>query len=393
MDADAAARTEARVRELLEERLAVGAFSGAAVAMAVDGETAVEFQLGVKASVDENGERIPGDAAEPVTRDAMFDLASVTKVVSAHTILTLVADGLLELDRPIAETLPSYREGAKRAVTLRHLLTHTSGLPGSWHGWEQPLLKHLEARPAPAPRLAATPLTDRQALLAELLATELAAAPGEHFRYSCAGYNTAMALAETVTGTAWHELVTGRTLEPLGVATELAFGAPAPASVATEFDVRFDRGLLRGAVHDETAWVLAGHSANAGLFGTAAGTLALAEALRTRTDDVVLGDWMWHGQLGRMLGEGRNHDTPSGYDHSLGLRVGQLNMMGESGAAARGHTGFTGTSLQTDRDRGISIVLLTNRVHPSRHGPGIEGLRAEVADAVYEGFGRAAPAV
>jgi CubicO group peptidase (beta-lactamase class C family) len=389
MDAAAAARTEALLRAPLEQRLALGAFSGAAVAVAVDGETAVAFELGTMSSVDENGELLSGDAAEQVTRDAMFDLASVTKVVSAHTILSLVADGPLELDRPLAETLPGYRGGAKRAITLRHLLSHTSGLPGSWHGWEQPLLRHLEARPAGAPRLAATPFPDREALLADLLATELEAEPGARFRYSCAGYNTAMALAETATGTPWAELVTARTLAPLGLAGALAFGAPAAASVATELDLRFERGLLRGAVHDETAWVLAGNSANAGLFGTAAGALRLAEALRTGTGDPVLGDWMWHGQLGRMLGQGRERDTPSGYDHSLGLRVGQLNMMGESGAAARGHTGFTGTSVQTDREAGISIVLLTNRVHPSRHGPGIEGLRAEVADAVYRGLGRA----
>lgn len=379
----------ARVRALLEERLALGAFSGAAVAVAVDGVTVLELELGTKASVDQQGEKIATDAAEPVTRDTMFDLASVTKVASAHTILTLVADGLLELDRPVAELLPSYRRGAKRRVTLRHLLTHTSGLPGSWHGWELPLLQHVEARPASAPPLERTPFTDREALLADLLATELESEPGERFRYSCAGYNTAMAMAETVTGVSWQRLMAERTLRPLGLEGALAFGAAGEASVATEFDTRFGRGLVRGAVHDETAWVLAGHSANAGLFGTAAGALAVAEAVRAGRDEITR-DWMWGGQLGRMLGPGRDRDTPSGYDHSLGLRVGQLNMMGRGGIEARGHTGFTGTAIQTDRATGISIALLTNRVHPTRHGPGIEGLRAEIADAVYEAVGRVA---
>ena len=382
---------EAAVRALLDERLALDAFSGASIAVAVDGETILELELGVKASVDRHGQRIDTDAREPVTRDTMFDLASVTKVASAHTILTLVRDGVLELDRPIAELLPSYRDGAKSTVTLRHLLTHTSGLPGSWHGWELPLLAHVEKQPAGAPPLAVTPLNDREALLGDLLATELEAAPGERFRYSCAGYNTAMTLAETVTGTPWRELVTYRTLEPLQLAGALTFGAAGEASVATEFDTRFGRGLVRGAVHDETAWVLAGESANAGLFGTAAGALRLAEALR-RADDEITRDWMWQGQLGRMLGEGRDRDTPSGYDHSLGLRVGQLNMMGRDGWEARGHTGFTGTAVQTDRENGISIALLTNRVHPSRHGPGIEGLRSDIADAVYAGVGRTSAA-
>lgn len=376
------------VRTLLGERLALGGFSGAAVAVAVDGRTVLEFEIGTKASVDDNGDRISADAGEPVTRDARFDLASVTKLASAHTLLSLVADGVLELDEPLSTRLHAYRDGAKSRVTLRHLLTHTSGLPASWHGWDQPLLQHLQARPAGAPPIAATPFTDREALLADLLATELEAAPGARFRYSDAGYNTAMTLAEWTTGEPWERLVAERTLRPLGLEGSIAFGAPAEASVATEFDTRFGRGLLRGSVHDETAWVLGGRGASAGLFGTAAGLLALGEALRVGSGE-ILGEWMWEPQLGRMLGQGRERDTPSGYDHSLGPRIGQLNMMGRSGWNVRGHTGFTGTSVQTDREAGISIALLTNRVHPSRHGAGISGLRGTLADAVYVGAGRA----
>jgi CubicO group peptidase (beta-lactamase class C family) len=379
---------EAAVRALLDERLVLGGFSGAAVAVAVDGETVAAFEVGVKTSVDANGERIDTDAGEPVTRDTRFDLASITKLASAHTLLSLVADGRLELDEPLAAKLPAYRTGAKKRVTLRHLLTHTSGLPGSWHGWEQPLLAHLESLPAGAPPLTTTPFDDREALLADLLATELVAAPGQHFRYSDAGYNTAMALAEHVTGEPWERLMTERTLEPLGLGGTIAFGAAAGESVATEYDTRFGRGLLRGAVHDETAWVLGGSGASAGLFGTAAGLLALGEALRAGAGE-ILGEWMWAAQLGRMLGPGRERDTPSGYDHSLGPRIGQLNMMGRNGREVRGHTGFTGTSIQTDRERGISIALLTNRVHPTRHGAGISGLRGTVADAVYVAAGRA----
>ncbi|GAA4177811.1 serine hydrolase domain-containing protein [Gryllotalpicola koreensis] len=379
---------EGSVRALLDERLTLGGFSGAAVAVSVDGDTVLELEVGVKASVDVNGDRVETDAGEPVTRDTRFDLASVTKLASAHTLLALVQAGVLDLDEPIAAKLRAYQNGAKKQVTLRHLLTHTSGLPASWHGWEMPLLEHLAARTAGAPPLAETPFEDREALLADLLATELVSGPGEHFRYSDAGYNTTMALAETVTGEPWEQLVAEHTLRPLGLDADISFGAPAEASVATEYDTRFGRGLLRGAVHDETAWVLGGRGASAGLFGTAAGLLKLAEALRAGTGE-ILGDWMWAPQLGRMLGPGRERDTPSGYDHSLGPRIGQLNMMGRSGWNVRGHTGFTGTSMQTDRDAGISIALLTNRVHPSRHGAGISGLRGMLADAVYVATGRA----
>ncbi|WP_247828195.1 serine hydrolase domain-containing protein [Arthrobacter antioxidans] len=320
-------------------------------------------------------DKSPLSANERVTAQAetVYDLASVTKVVSALTLLALVGEGVLDLDRPIGAHLPSFRVGERSSITLRHLLTHTSGLPGTWDGW-----RTVPARPG------------RDALLADILSLPLAATPGTAFAYSCVGFTVAMALAEEATGQPWPELVTAKVLDPLAAldprAASLTFGPDRSACAATELQVvpvcGSVRGMVRGEVHDETAWALGGAVANAGLFGTASAVLALGTVLRDRAEALVpeaLAVELWQDQLPRILG---SHRGP-GFGHGLGLRIGQREWMGAHGRTARGHNGFAGTSLLMDRDRGVVVVLLTNRVHPSREHNAMAGFRSALADAVF----------
>lgn len=207
---------------------------------------------------------LPEIAAGAASPETYFDLASVTKLFTTVTALSLVDSGELELDAAIGGRLPAYRRGAKSAVTLRHLLTHTSGLPSQWRGWERSL---DEGR-----------AFDRQALVADLLDTPLEAAPVTRFEYSCAGFNTIMALAEHVTGTPWAALVQERVLGRL--ATDRITGTPRVEHCApTEFQPSLGRGLVRGIVHDEAAWSLGGLSGNAGMFATAGGLRVFGAAL------------------------------------------------------------------------------------------------------------------
>jgi CubicO group peptidase (beta-lactamase class C family) len=124
---------------------------------------------------------------------------------------------------------------------------------------------------------------------------------------------------------------------------------------------------------------LGGECANAGLFGTADAVLALTEAIRRGGDD-VLGTRMWENQLPSVLGRDYALDGDNRFGASLGLRIGELPWMSALGGSFRGHTGFTGTSLQTDRETGLSVVLLTNRVHPTREGDGVHPIRARIAE-------------
>jgi CubicO group peptidase (beta-lactamase class C family) len=366
----------AEIDAALSAALADGVFSAAVAEVAVDGDVVASVVVGDKARYSDDGHPIAPESLEPADADTRFDLASVTKVFSAFTLLSLVQDGLLELDAPIARWLPDYASGEKARVTLRHLLTHTSGLPAVWEGWREPLGRHIRAIGPDAPSWREFPLGVRDELIADLLATPLVAAPGTRWEYSCAGFNTAMALAERATGERWSDLVSTRALGPAHA--DATTFTPDPGSVAaTEYQPAFGRGVIRGIVHDEASWSLGGASANAGLFGTARDLLRLGERIRTGLTPVS-SDAMWSDQLAGILAGER---PPFG--SSLGLRIGESSWMGDSGTRARGHTGFTGTSVQIDRDAGLTIALLTNRVHPSRDGEGTHALRTAIADAAY----------
>lgn len=135
--------------------------------------------------------------------DLHYDLASITKVFTAITVLSLADEGVLAMDEPIAALLPAFRTVLeRRRITALHLLTHTSGLPPVWPGWQD---AGMRAR-------------SREAILADIMAMPLRWAPGERLDYSCVGYITAMALAEQATGQGWEQLVTTRVLRPLGLA-------------------------------------------------------------------------------------------------------------------------------------------------------------------------------
>lgn len=363
------------IRQQLSLGIQTGLFSGAACALAVAGEPAVELYLGTQAVWRGALERISGEEQRPVTTDTLFDLASVTKVFTAHVALSLTDAGVVELDASIAAALPAYREGIRAQVTLRHLLSHTSGLPAEWDGWREPLARHLKGGRPTAP-FTVTPLTGRDALIADLLSAPLEAPVGTRFKYSCANYNTVMVYLEAVTGRPWRELVREYTLKPLGLSGVTADPEP-ELTAATEYQPELNRGVVVGVVHDEAAWSLGGGAGNAGLFATARGLLRFAEQLRVGSGQ-VLGRWMWDDALTQSLGRA-TASPEGGFGSSLGLRIGDAEFMGSS-ATMRGHTGFTGTSLLVDRETEVSLVLLTNRVHPARNLEGIQHMRAVLAD-------------
>jgi len=375
---------EARLTTLLDVALDSGVASAAAAVVVVDGTVAARSVRGTVATVDDDGAPIPAEGRTPVADGALFDLASVTKTYSAYTLLRVVESGVLGLDDPIAEHLPEYRDDPdRRSVTLRHLLTHTSGLPATWPGWRAPFEQALAALPDGAPPFRASPLPDRAPLRTDLARTTLTAPPGRHWEYACTGFNTAMLVAEAATGESWADLVSRETLVPLGLADTLYRPADAGRRddvVSTEYQPELHRGVVRGDVHDESSWSLGGATANAGLFADVDDVARFGEVIR-RGETEVTARWMWDDQLPAVTG--RADPRGDGTGASLGLRVGETSWMGAPGGGSRGHTGFTGTSVQVDRDAGLTIVLLTNRVHPTRHGSGTTDLRRAVAELAF----------
>lgn len=311
---------------------------------------------------DAAGTLVAPDARQPAVESTIFDLASLTKLFTTTVLLTLVEDGKLGLDEPIAGWLPPFGVGERQRISLRHLLAHTSGLPALLQLW--------------------TDWPDRETRVQAILHAPLVNPPGTAFEYSCVGFMVAGLLAERITGHRLPDLVRERVCRPLGL-TDTGF-LPDPAraarAAATEYQPDIGRGMLRGSVHDENSWSLGGTAGNAGLFGTAADVGRFGEMLRQ--GGVVDGVRVLRPDTVAEMT--RDHLPPSidpGFRHGLGVRIADPNWMGTvASAVAFGHTGFTGTSLLVDPSRELVVVLLTNRVHPSRDWSDITELRRAVAE-------------
>lgn len=296
------------------------------------------------------------DDPAPLNDDHLFDLASLTKTFTTVVALRLVDAGHVDPDAPVHGAIPVGAGRGATDITLRHLLTHTSGLPAEHAGWRAGLTG--------------------DPLRAAALRSELVSAPGERHRYSDVGFIAAGALLESVSGRPLEALV-AEAADMLGAAT-LTWRPDAPSAVATETQPH--RGPVRGEVHDETAHALRRPSGHAGLFGTVDDVAALARMIR---DDGA-------GASGRVLTASSTRlmttaavPTDVGFDQALGLRVRDRIWMGDFDGA--GHTGFTGTCFAVDRDAGRFGVLLINRVHPTRVGTDVSGIRRSFFDALARG--------
>ncbi|QMW66587.1 serine hydrolase [Mumia sp. ZJ1417] len=317
-----------------------------------------------------DGTELPEDQQIPMTEDTLFDLASVTKLFTVVVTLQLVDQGVVGLDTPVADYLPEFAQNGKGAVTVKHLLTHTSGLR-SW-------INLYSAYPTPEARIAA------------VYAQTLVTPPGTAYVYSDLGLITLGKLAERVTGQTLDALVAERITDPLGM-TDTMFNPPAslrPRIAATEDMSSIGRGMVHGQVHDENAWSLGGVAGHAGLFSTAGDLAVFGQMLlnggrygkeRILSEDIV-----------REAITDQNVGIPPAITSRRGLGF-ELNqpyyMASVDSPVTFGHTGFTGTSLVMDPLSGSLAVLLTNRVHPNRAWGSNNGARQSVA----RNLGRALP--
>jgi len=386
------------VESCLEREVQEGAVPGAVLAVGSSEELFVLKAVG--AAVVEPEHRT-------MREDAIFDLASLTKVVATTTgILLLVERGLLSLDQSLLEFFPRWANTAKAGITVRHLLTHTSGLPG-WH----PLYVWGEGK--------------EQALetISEL---NLHAPPGERVEYSCLGFIVLGHLIEEITGESLDVFFAKEIAGPLGLAStcylplkHLPAGDHArivPTEKGNAYEAQklrradqsyggFRTGFHPGEVHDGNAWyAMGGVSGNAGLFGTAADLLRFGQMwLRAVKGD---GDQLISPVTAELAA--RDHTPLASSSRGLGWLRQRIDFVrqnaGEQYSAVQylpasefpavigrpcgelmsarsfGHTGFTGTSIWIDPELDLVVVLLTNRLHPTV-GDGIFRLRPLVHNA------------
>jgi CubicO group peptidase (beta-lactamase class C family)/beta-glucosidase-like glycosyl hydrolase len=299
-----------------------------------------------------------------VTADTIYDLASLTKVVSTTTLaMQLFEQGLLKFDDPLIRFYPSFTGGGREKITLFHLLTHTSGLPA-----HRPLYRQVNGKRGIVKKILNLPLNFRTGCKAE---------------YSDLGMILLGDVIEKLTGLTLDTLSFEEIFRPLGM-SQTVFNPPAnlKSKIAPTERDPWRKRLLRGEVHDENTFAMGGVAGHAGLFGTS-GDLAIfcqmilnggvydhhrvvfrstLEKFTARQQQPV--------RSSRALG----WDTPS-----EGSSAGNL-----LSSNAFGHTGFTGTSIWIDPSRELFIVLLTNRVYPSRKNNAIREFRRHFSDAVVK---------
>jgi CubicO group peptidase (beta-lactamase class C family) len=331
--------------------------SAAAAVIAVDGTTVAAAAVGETVRYATVSEELADDRP-PARRDSIFDLASITKLFTTAVILSLVEEDRLGLDEPVTTWLPACYAGAPE-VTLRHLLTHTAGLPSGRRAHEE--------IPGDGPEVQASRM-DR------ILSTRALHPVGERYLYSDVGLITAGRVAEIAGEAPLDVLLRARVTGPLGLPDTGYRPAASLRSRAVATEDKPERGgfgCVRGEVHDETAYGLGGVAGHAGVFSTADDLVRFVEVLRTGGDPILSPDTI--AEMTRDQGvEGAD------FRHGLGVRLGDPAIVGPL-AGAYGHSGFTGTSFVVDPARALTVVLLTNNVHPLRGRAGIRDLRHAVA--------------
>jgi CubicO group peptidase (beta-lactamase class C family) len=354
------------VTGFLDSATAAGAAPGAVVGVSHRGQ---RFIYG-------SGRMGEQDSTRPDSQ-TVYDLASLTKVVALTTMaMFAVESGKLKLDAPVWRYVPAFRGPGKDSVTIRLLLIHASGLP-AW----RPLFREADTRAKAIALADTTPLVSR---------------PGSHYEYSDLGAMVLTQAVEAVLGHRIDTLITQQVLEPLGMQSS-RYRPPVAwreRIAPTENDPWRGR-MLQGEVHDENASRLEGVSGHAGLFSDVQDLLTFSEWLLSQSDwrndahsrpcltprpgspvldPAVLQEFTRRQRLVPGSSRALGWDTPS-EGGSAGNRL--------SGTSF-GHTGFTGTSIWIDPERCLAIVLLSNRVHPTRENSLWGPVRGKLADRVVE---------
>ena len=336
---------------LLEDGLREGCYPGAVAACGCGDAV---FAISCKGKISENGPDV-----NVATR---YDMASLSKILGP-TMLTLraIEEGELTLWDKLERFFPDCPED-KKAITIKHLMTHTAGFsPVFWLGGE-----------------AQSPEDALRALLAHPLETPI----GAEVHYSCMGYITLGKVLETIYGRPLDELARERVFKPLGLKNTDYNPQNQENIAATEID-KETGVVLQGVVHDENARFLRGVSANAGVFSDIHDMIRFAQML-ARGGEGYLSRGMLKKAIALQAGDENVH-------RGLGFHLAGTpeNYMGDLfPAESFGHTGFTGTSLAIDPETGFFVILLSNRVHPTRENTKLMRFRRRMHNMLYAAYTR-----
>ena len=353
-----------RAHDLMQTAVTTGCFPGGVLLVARGGDI-VHFQAYGRDSLFDR---------TPMTRQTVFDLASLTKpLATTMAFVELARRGEVDPDQPLASILPLFNDGMKSRIRIRDLLAHTAGFP-AWRPYFR--------------KLADWPPARRPAKLKHLLAREpLIYPPGQGAVYSDLGFMILAWVVEAATALPLGRFVAEAVYRPLQLEKDFFFPslAPIPAGIscaATEL-CPWRSVLLQGVVHDDNAYASGALQGHAGLFGAAMPVYRLLTAWMAAYHQQAE-HWLPHrwvrtfsrrqGQCQRPLG----FDIPSGPSPASG---------GLFSADTIGHLGFTGASFWMDLAQEVIVILCTNRIHPSRYNTRIRAFRPRLHDGVMRQLG------
>ena len=355
---------------VLQEAIKSRAFPGCAFGVLAGGQVVLEGALGCFTYEED---------APSVNAETVFDVASLTKVVAATAAaMLLVQRAQVDLDTPLGELLPGFvaRRAAgdsARNVKLRHLLAHSSGLPG-----------YVEFF-----RTTATP----EALLRACLELPLKAEPGVRAEYSDPGFILLGKALETRMGEDLAGWLRREVFAPLGMASTGFCPEPAGRTSIppTEEDRTFRHAIIQGEVQDENAWVMKGVAGHAGLFSNVSDLLRFAASvLSVATSNAAATNGepqekvhLFHRAT---VAEFARRQDPEGSSRALGWDTPSENSSSgrHFGPHSIGHLGYSGCSLWIDLGAAVAVVLLTNRTWPDRQSQSIRTVRPAFHDAIRE---------
>jgi uncharacterized protein YbbC (DUF1343 family) len=335
--------------EIVNSEIAAGNLPGAVVLVGQDGGIVYSRAFGMRALKPQE---------QPMTADTIFDLASLTKVIATTTaVMQLVEQGKLHLDDPVAKYWPGFGASGKTRISIRHLLTHRSGLRPDldlkvkWFGYTAALNAIIRERPIHP--------------------------PGTTYVYSDINFEILGELVRRVSGMPLDRYCAEKIFKPLGM-RDSGFR---PSQVEREriAPTEYRNGkMLRGEVHDPTAYRMGGVAGHAGLFSSAADLAIFAQML-------LDGGRVGATQILSPLTVEQMTTVQSPPNRAKWRGLGWDIVAPSDGEAfpsgAYGHTGFTGTSLRIDPVSRTYLIILTNRVHPNGAGD-VRALRAKIATVV-----------
>jgi CubicO group peptidase (beta-lactamase class C family) len=377
----AAAMDWTAIENEIETAVGRGAFPGAVLLVNRGAEVVYHRALGYRSLEPER---------TPMHPDTIFDLSSLTKpLATAAAFLCLASDGRVRLEDRVTRFFPDFGVHGKTHVEFRHLLAHCSGLP-AWRPYYREIVK-MERRG----RLNFIGSVGARQFAYEQIHRERPEYPPmTRAVYSDLGFMLLGELVEELSGLTLDRFCHERLFKPLDLQAtsfidlrtlRLRKLEPVAEMIAPTERCPWRKRILCGEVHDDNAYAMGGVAGHAGLFSSARDVDVLVsrwKACYRGTDDffppeLVRRFWTREGTVaGSTWAHG--WDTPSPEGSSAGRHF---------GARSVGHLGFSGTSVWIDLDRDVHVILLTNRVHPSRDNERIREVRPRLHDLVMETLG------